>query len=516
MISSDRLIAQDKEDELALRVAMKAYYDKAKDREAARSDIFKVGQLLDVGPEWMPPHMQGWWDLCQQHKKLYIMAAYGHLKSNFLWLEMKRSLLMDPEHTQFLLIRETDKMVRHSVSRIKRALTSPAVVELFGDMEGDTWSDEELRMREIDPGLLGGSLFGVGIGGAVEGFRGNGLRTDDMVGFKKARSAADREFIEDWFRGQVWPRINWNARGSSFLGISSPWHPDDVNGTVLKMSKESGVSIFVKIYPGIMKGDRMALPEDFPLQGGSDVRLLWEKHLDQGFTIDDMNLSFRTLGRTMFMARVQCDVNAMLGSLFKSDWLQYISPDDIPKGLFVVQGWDFAITEKSVVGTKSKPKSDPDYTWGWTVGYDSVGGLFYLLDCFAGQIGDGHVQKMVNLASMSRTRWGNPDPIMCEAIAFQDLIRRSAQNVLPQVVSVKHHSKDKVARILNLQRYFENGKVLIRDDMPNRELFEGQFVDFPNGTHDDGMDALEITFKGIIASGGVGDASDAVNELMGD
>jgi len=159
-----------------------------------------------------------------------------------------------------------------------------------------------------------------------------------------------------------------------------------------------------------------------------------------------------------------------MGKVFKAEWLQYF--DDMP-GDFerIIQGWDLAISKST----------HADYTAGVTVGVKKP--HWYILDIYRARLDFPTALKMI----ISKAEEWKPESIAIESNAYQiaavqQLLRETALPVISQ-----RATGDKVTRLMGLGADFENGRFLLRHGLND---FVDEFLSFPDGTHDDMLDAL--------------------------
>lgn len=81
------------------------------------------------------------------------------------------------------------------------------------------------------------------------------------------------------------------------------------------------------------------------------------------------------------------------GKVFNRAWFEIV--DAVPAGGEWCRFWDFAATEKEI------GKNDPDFTAGVLMA--KVKGVYYVLDCYAAQVGPAHLDDLVsNIAQQDR------------------------------------------------------------------------------------------------------------------
>lgn len=94
-----------------------------------------------------------------------------------------------------------------------------------------------------------------------------------------------------------------------------------------------------------------------------------------------------------------------------------------------------------------------------------------------------------------------PDAFGIEANAWQDLLQPdfaeefSKQGVLAPEAWLINNSVNKQVRIRRIGGYLAHGRIRFKSDCPDTALLIDQLLDFPEGSHDDGPDALEMAIR---------------------
>ena len=403
---------------------------------------------------------------------LQVMASVGHLKTNWVFLEIVKELLNNKD-IPILHIAESEILASQMTIRVRDALTYETVVEKFGDLEGDIWTTKQLYLKGRTPHMKGANFFSVGMKGAVEGTRYMLCYGDDIIGLKKAISRAERNYANQWIDNQVWPRINWQM-GGRYLGIGSYWGPLDIYHYIEKEHK-----VKTLVFPAHDKDGY--------------TNLLWP----ESQTPETLQYIRDHTPEPTYQLRYLCNPAGMSGKGFKLEWIEdnWVEWHEIPwDNIVITQGWDLAITEKDIIGTGQEVKTEPDYTSGSIVGYDSNTGIFYFFDLYLDRIVMGHddvIESYYRKYPQTRNQG-------IESNQFQKLVyyQTRAKPSAPPVVDVPHYSIDKVTRILNLEPYFKTNRIKILKTLPHLQEFLEEYLAFPTeGAHDDILDSLEIAIK---------------------
>jgi predicted phage terminase large subunit-like protein len=203
---------------------------------------------------------------------------------------------------------------------------------------------------------------------------------------------------------------------------------------------------------------------------------------------DEIEAAGRELPTVVFNQEYLAEFVDVQGALVKREMITYIDSSQVPRDLKIGMGVDLAIS-----------KSDSaDYTAIAVVGYDKESGRRYVLDIWRGKIGFHEVVGAVNALA---TKW-NPTRINIEAVQYQvavvqELLRKTS---LP-VKGVKP-DRDKVTRFHGMLARYE--QLLVTHVRGLEPSFEQELLSFPEGNHDDMVDALVYAEMAAVKSQGAG------------
>jgi predicted phage terminase large subunit-like protein len=184
------------------------------------------------------------------------------------------------------------------------------------------------------------------------------------------------------------------------------------------------------------------------------------------------------------------------GSIFKREWFCDFA-DQPPRDLCLVRAWDLAATE-------AKPGRDPDYTAGVLMGRDTDG-MFWVCDVRRVRATPQGVERLV----CATAELDGPDvQILIEeepGSAGKALSQRYARLLAGFGVRFERPTGDKTTRAMPLSSQVEVGRVTLV-----RGPWTGPFLDeieaFPQGSHDDQVDAASMAFAKLAARDPVDDA----------
>lgn len=314
----------------------------------------------------------------------------------------------------------------------------------------------------------GGGVRAVGAGAGVASVNADGIAIDDPIGSRdEAESQAHRDRVWDWLTSDLLARCEPHT---AVLMSMSRWHQDDPAGRL--RDRQAGRWHIIDLPGRAEANDALGRPEGAPLW--PDLR--GDEWLDE---------KRAELGEFGFASLVQGRPRPREGGMFKWSWWQLV--DDVPQSGQMVRYWDLA-------GTEPKGKGhDPDYSAGAL--------LCRMADNRTAIVDVARFRKSINARDVElericgedlqkyrgRIRWW----IETEAgIAGEErtaqLVRRLQAIGMP--VNTEHPTGKKIHRAEPLASKAEaNNVVLCPGDW--RDAFRAEAADFPNGLHDDQIDA---------------------------
>ncbi len=311
-----------------------------------------------------------------------------------------------------------------------------------------------------------GSRFTTSVGGTLTGRGGNFILVDDPIKAADAKSDAERDRVNDWFRNTLFSRLD-NKAEDCIIIVMQRLHVDDLVGHLLK-SSDSWTHLNLPAtavdYERIDLGDGRVFERN-PGEALFPARESLE-------TLEDIK---KTLGSYQFSAQYQQNPIPIEGNMIKWEWFRTYSqrPERQP-GDFVTQSWD----------TASKAGEIHDYSVCTT--WLRRGTDHYLLDDRREKLEFPALKRrVVQLAARDR-----PDAVLIEDRSsgtqlIQDL--RDDGSVRPIAINPEG---DKITRMYAQTAKLEAGYVLIPEQAPWLDDFRDEILQFPEGRHDDQVDSM--------------------------
>jgi predicted phage terminase large subunit-like protein len=132
------------------------------------------------------------------------------------------------------------------------------------------------------------------------------------------------------------------------------------------------------------------------------------------------------------------------------------------------------------------------------MGYDKESGRRYVLDVWRGKVGFHDVIQTISLLS---TKW-SPSRINIEAVQYQVAVVQELLRKTSLPVKAVKPDRDKVTRFHGLLARYE--QLLVTNVRGLEPSFEQELLSFPEGNHDDMVDALVYAEMAAVKSQGAG------------
>ena len=318
-----------------------------------------------------------------------------------------------------------------------------------------------------------GRYRAAGVGGAIAGTRADLVIIDDPT---RSRADAESEVVREsqwaWFTGDLRTRLKPDA---AIVFVVTRWHPDDLAGRVL--ARQPGLWRVVSL-PAIA-GEDDAL-------GRAPGEWLWsDDAYGYGAELRRVHAEYEAAGAMRdWSALYQQAPVAAGGSLFKVAMVD-VYPE-APAGTQVVRAWDLAATK--AIGTR-----DPDWTCGVKL-MRTAEGRFVVLDVVRLRGGPDDVEAAI-------VRTARQDGAGVRISIPQDPGQAGKTQVLYLTrklsgfrVESSPETGDKETRASPVASQVNVGNFAVLD-RPWKPALLDEMAAFPNGSHDDQVDALSRAFS---------------------
>lgn len=482
-------------------------------RELARRKVANFADYIDVGSKgkYLAPHLRLigdyidraiddtlWDDVPGDGVKILIISAPPrHWKSSLgsqkapAYFIAKRASEEKP-HSVILTSYGATLAEKSSRMALETVRDNPELKKLFPNIRISKTSQS---MQEWS---LEGSAYpaciAAGVGGGLTGQGADMLVIDDPIkDSQQANSPAYRDMLWEWWAEVARTRVN---PGGFVIILMTRWHIDDLVGRLMEQIKKGkGERIVHLRLPALAETDearqtagQMGLPVDAndPL-GRGEGEALWAEQ----YPASQLEATQRKFPKT-FDALYQGRPIPAGGFVVSRDRFKII-PQMPKENTTWVWGTDWAITAKEIAG-----KRDPDYTAGALVGLHLVNGNpedARLVICFItrGQHNQNEARQMVKdalVGSECKRVFAGQDNI--DRLMFENMRADSALlNYQFFVLERNEFSGDKMTRAGGWLQMVQAGRVdLVSGPWITEFLDEVEM--FPNGAHDDQVDAVSV------------------------
>ncbi len=332
----------------------------------------------------------------------------------------------------------------------------------------------------------GGMAVFVGRGGSITGRGADFLIIDDPIkDAEEAGSPTIRQKLYDWFTQVAMTRLM--TASASVIIVHTRWHEDDLIGRLTDpmnpQYNEEEASKWKIINLPAIAGDNDTL-------GREKGEVLWPERFDEGFLSAQKRLDPRG-----FSALYQQQPSPEDGDFFRREYMKSYVRAARPKNLRIYAASDHAV---------GVDKTRNDYTVLLVVGVDENQDT-YLLDCWwEMQPTDRVVTAMLDL--MRRWKpliwWAEKGHISKSLGPFlrKRMIEEGIYCAIDEVTPVAN----KVQRAQSIQGRMAMGKVYFPTAAPWLIKATDELMKFPNGRHDDFVDALSWVGLGLQRQHGPG------------
>lgn len=331
----------------------------------------------------------------------------------------------------------------------------------------------------------GGGLWAAGVTGSItgKGFH-LGIIDDPIKDAEAAASDLVRSKQKDWYGSTFYTREQPGGPWPIVI-VQTRWHEDDLSGWLLEEEKGSDTPErwHIVSMEAIKESESLELPDTCTLE--PDPRKVGEPLCDEVRSLDRLKSIAKKIGPYYFSALFQQKPTPGDGLLFSS----FPVVDAVPRGLVKVRAWDKAGTENA-----------GDWSAGVLIGMTSADDPeFYVLNVVRGQWSASAREKVIrdtaSLDGQDVAIWIEQEPGSGGKDSADVTIRGLAGFFAYKQIASGSGDKSTRARPLAAQAQIGNVKIL-RGDW-NR-VFVDECRSFPNGRHDDQVDAASLAFNKVV------------------
>jgi predicted phage terminase large subunit-like protein len=339
---------------------------------------------------------------------------------------------------------------------VRNIIASPEYAEIF-----NTRLAEDSQARGRWQTKEGGIYYAVDVGGALMGRGAHVLLIDDPFGsMADARSETTRKAVHEWLTGTAYNRLE---KGGAIILINHRLHQDDLSGRLLAQQAAGGDKWEVVELKAVAPDGAALWPEKFDADALARIKA---------------NISAKD-----WTALYMQEPTAETGSFFKEEWIKpIIWPNGRPPPFLRCYGAsDYALTADG-----------GDFTVHVVVGIDTEGRL-HLVDLWRAQCGpENWIESLCDLIIKWKPAFWAEEKIQITAGVGPYLETRMRARQAYCAREGFPTRGDKAFRSQSIRGRMELGGLYVPADAPWLSDLKAELLAFPDGRHDDIVDALGL------------------------
>lgn len=367
----------------------------------------------------------------------------------------------------------------------------------------ERWGDRYKLVRANDhfmENTFGGSRRSMSFGGGITGFGAHIIVVDDAHNINSPAFEVERERVLNLWDNTLNTRLDDSRHGVYVIAMQRS-HERDLIGHILAR-EFNGVHVclpaeFERGHPHVFLDPRWPVERKTLLSpGGPNEGSIWQDTRVEGeplwkerFPVEVLRERQKGMLSHTRAGQYQQRPTAQEGGLFKRAWFD--NPARIaPAGLIKCRAWDTAATAEG-------HSYDPDYTVGCLLGLDPVTEMLYVMDVVRGRWSPGEVEDVIK---MTATQDGAKTYIyypQAPGAAGKFEAYRMVTELRGYSVSTEREVGDKEYRANGFATQAEHRFVKLVE-APWNEAFIDELCSFPNGAHDDQVDAVCGAFRTLL------------------
>lgn len=412
-------------------------------------------------------------------RRLMIFAPPQHGKSELASVRLPAYWLGRRPDDPIILVSYAASLAESKSRQTRQIVESSEFGVLFPGIQ--TQPDS----RAIDHWHLNGrrgGMLAAGVGGAITGHGAVlGIIDDPLENWQESQSATVRETAWEWYRTTFRTRV-WE-HGAIVL-IMTRWHEEDLAGRLLaEQASEWTVLRLPALAETQAERDEanrlLGLPQDQPDPLG---RQPGEPLCPRRFSLEALQSLKRDVGSLGWGSQYQGVPRAPEGNLFKRGWFPVV--ESAPYEARRIRYWD-----------KSATAGGGDFTVGLLLAWSS--GVYFIEDMVRGQWSSGERDAIIKKTADADARryrhgvgiWMEQEP----GSSGKDSAAAATRLLAGHYIRHDRPTGSKEVRAQPFASQAEGGNVrLVRASWNTAYLDE--LTSFPNGAHDDAVDASSGAF----------------------
>lgn len=364
---------------------------------------------------------------------------------------------------------------------------------IAGKKEG-AWQQSRIyvkrKRRGKDP-----TVEAVGVGGAITGGHFDVIIMDDVEDDENTRTDERIAAMIKWFTGTIMQlrephtkiivvgTLKTNKKDIYQIVRESPVWDVFLTGAILSHELAEIQYDLVRNAAGIVVDVDVKTP---------DVRTLWPQKWSIRALLLEMVAS---LDRAVWIREKLNDLRALAGRIFDRGLFRYCNAEMLA-AVEAAGGWERLI---QVWDTAYEEKQTADWSVCGTFGLFQ--GLVYVLDVFRNKLELPQLQEQIVQQFMA---WRPMEVCVEDRGSGKSVLQVLEQQTGLPLVRIDPEGRDKVARARSATPYLQAGRVLLRGGASWVPAFLDEVAMFPDGAHDDQVDALVYGALRLMLHGGSG------------
>lgn len=399
---------------------------------------------------------------------LLIESPPQHGKSRTL-TETLPSWYMGKNPEKSVLIASYDSVFAERFCRRNKEKITKHGKNLFGIGMGTINRTDEFELSNNK-----GRLLSRGIMSGITGNPADFVLIDDPIkNREEADSPTRRDKVWEEWQNSIKSRL---SAGGKVIIIMTPWHEDDFAARVLRSEKNV---TFIRLPIEAEDDDPLGRSPGEPLCPELGKDAAWLDTFKASYVGDPLG------GARAWAALYQCSPRVEGGNLIHRDWWRFYNPDEIKSFASMLVSVDAAF--------KDGDKNDFVSIQVWGKRWQD----YFLL---YNQTAHMNFPATVEAIRTIRVLYPNAKMVLIEDKANGSAIIQTLQREM-WCVPVQPKG-GKVARVNAVAAAIESGHVFLPDGAPWVPAFLDEFSVFPDGAHDDQVDACSQALMRLIYSSG--------------
>jgi predicted phage terminase large subunit-like protein len=437
-----------------------------------QKDLFYfLWQMFDVlhrdrGEAFVPNwHLQAMcWQLSKvatgHTRRLLITIPPRHLKTITTSVAFVAWLIGRDPALRIIIASYGHALSQKNLVDLRRVMESPAYRRLFPEVAIHVAGPEIRTSR-------GGSIRATSVGGTITGIGADYIIGDDLLKAGDAKSPQIREEAFNFYQHSLLSRLDNKSEGRIIL-VQQRLHADDVAGRLLEMGGFTHLNL-----PAIAEKDQH-------IEVGADIfhhrrvnDVLFPQR-EPRKVLDELRMA---MGSEVFVPQYQQRTDGAGSDLFRWSWFDtYSERPNRDEFNMIVQSIDTAYADGM------------DNDWSVCLTFGRKDQDWYLLDVLRTR--DSYSDFKTSITRLAR-RWTS-DRILIERAGtgitlFRELGRENG--LRNRLYSIRPRLSKTERFTMQIER-LKHGRFLVPEEASWLEDFRRELISFPNGKHDDQVDAI--------------------------